>query len=44
MTGEMKETGVIAPGQLPDPEKIFRMMEEQGHKIGEKIEKYTCEE
>ena len=44
MTGEMKETGVIAPGQLPNPEKIFRMMEEQGHKIGEKIEKYTCEE
>ena len=42
LRGEFKQTGVIAPGMLPEPEKIFRQLEERGHLIGEKIEKYTC--
>ena len=40
--GKFKETGVLAPGMLPDPEQIFREIEAMGHPITETIEKYTC--
>ncbi len=39
---EFPQTGVIVPGLLPNPEKIFRQLEERGHLMGEKIERYTC--
>lgn len=42
MRGEFTKRGVIAPGTLPDAEVIFRKLEERGHLLGEKIEKYTC--
>ena len=41
--GEFGQTGVIAPGLLPNPEKLFAKLETQGHMIGEKIEKYTVQ-
>lgn len=40
--GEFMQRGVIAPGQIPEPEIIFAKLEEKGHVLGEKIEKYTC--
>ncbi len=42
--GEFSESGVIAPGTLPSPEKLFEQLEKRGHPITEKIEKYTCTE
>lgn len=42
MRGEFTRTGVIAPGLIDEPEVIFRKLEERGHILGEKIEKYTC--
>lgn len=42
ISGEFKMTGVIAPGMLPHPEKLFRQIEAHGHLLGERIEKYTC--
>lgn len=42
LKGEYPDTGAVAPGNLPNPEKIFRQLEEQGHLLGEKIEKRTC--
>lgn len=41
MRGEFTEKGVIAPDMLMNPEKIFRQLEERGHLLGEKTEKYT---
>ena len=42
MRGEFTQTGVIEPGLIDHPEKIFRKIEERGHLLGEKIEKYPC--
>lgn len=42
MRGEFTRTGVIAPGLLEEPEMIFRKLEERGHILGEKMERYTC--
>lgn len=40
--GEFLQRGVIAPGQIPNPEAVFAKLEEQGHKLGEKIELCTA--
>lgn len=42
MRGELTQTGVIAPGQIENPEAIFERLEARGHLLGEKIERYTC--
>ena len=43
-SGEFTKRGVIVPGEIPNPEHIFQRVEERGHQLGEKIEKYTCVE